>query len=55
MASGRQMRSSASQAITDLGLGAVQGVAVRDGKIYAYGDLMQAVPAWASSANTTWT
>jgi hypothetical protein len=26
--------------ITDLGLGAVQGVVVRDGKVYAYGDLM---------------
>jgi hypothetical protein len=33
-----------SRAITDLGLGAVQGVAVRDGKIYAYGDLVQSRP-----------
>jgi hypothetical protein len=33
-----------SRAITDLGLGAVQGVAVRDGKIYAYGDLAQNRP-----------
>ena len=31
-------------AITDLGLGAVQGVAVRDGKIYAYGDVVFAKP-----------
>ncbi len=30
--------------VTDLGLGAVQGVAVRDGKIYAYGDLVLAKP-----------
>jgi hypothetical protein len=33
-----------SRAITDPGLGAVQGVAVRDGKIYAYGDLFAAKP-----------
>ena len=33
-----------SQAITDLGLGAVQGVVLRDGRIYAYGDMMQASP-----------
>jgi hypothetical protein len=33
-----------SRAITDLGLGAVQGVAVRDGTIYAYGDLVQSQP-----------
>jgi hypothetical protein len=33
-----------SRAITDLGLGAVQGVAVRDGKIYAYGDVVFAKP-----------
>ncbi len=33
-----------SRAITDLGLGAVQGIAVRDGKIYAYGDVVQAKP-----------
>jgi hypothetical protein len=32
------------RAITDLGLGAVQGVAVRDGKIYAYGDVVFAKP-----------
>ena len=31
-------------AITDLGLGAVQGVAVRDGRIYAYGDVFLATP-----------
>lgn len=30
--------------LTDLGLGAVQGVAVRDGKIYAYGDLVMSKP-----------
>ena len=29
---------------TDLGLGAVQGVVVRDGKIYAYGDVFNAEP-----------
>ena len=33
-----------SRAITDLGLGAVQGVSVRDGKIYAYGDVVFAKP-----------
>jgi hypothetical protein len=33
-----------SRAITDPGLGAVQGVAVRDGKVYAYGDLFAAKP-----------
>ncbi len=32
------------KSITDLGLGAVQGVVVRDGKIYAYGDVVQAHP-----------
>lgn len=32
------------QALTDLELGAAQGVVVRDGKIYAYGDLVRAVP-----------
>jgi hypothetical protein len=32
------------RAITDAGLGAVQGVVVRDGKVYAYGDLVQAKP-----------
>ena len=32
------------RSITDLGLGAVQGVVVRDGKVYAYGDLVQAQP-----------
>jgi hypothetical protein len=32
------------RSITDLGLGAVQGVVVRDGKIYAYGDVVQAKP-----------
>ena len=31
-------------ATTDLGLGAVQGVVVRDGKVYAYGDVFQANP-----------
>ena len=30
--------------LTDSGLGAVQGVAVRDGRLYAYGDLVQANP-----------
>ena len=30
--------------ITDMGLGAVQGVVVRDGKVYAYGDLVKAEP-----------
>ncbi len=34
----------AIKSTTDLGLGAVQGVAVRDGKIYAYGDLYSAMP-----------
>ena len=33
-----------TRAITDLGLGAVQGVVVRDGKIYAYGDFVQGRP-----------
>lgn len=33
-----------AQSITDSGLGAVQGVVVRDGKIYAYGDVVQAEP-----------
>ena len=33
-----------SRAVTDLGLGAVQGVVVRDGKIYAYGDVVSAKP-----------
>ncbi len=32
------------RSITDIGLGAVQGVVVRDGKIYAYGDVYQAQP-----------
>ena len=32
------------RAVTDLGLGAVQGIAVRDGKVYAYGDLVRATP-----------
>jgi hypothetical protein len=32
------------RSITDLGLGAVQGVVVRDGKVYAYGDVFQAEP-----------
>src|SRR5262249_55538261 len=32
------------RSITDLGLGAVQGVVVRDGKVYAYGDVVQAKP-----------
>ena len=32
------------RAMTDLGLGAVQGVAVRDGKVYAYGDLVMNRP-----------
>ena len=32
------------RAVTDLGLGAVQGVAVRDGKVYAYGDVVFAKP-----------
>jgi hypothetical protein len=35
---------SEARTITDLGLGAVQGVVVRDGKIYAYGDLVQGRP-----------
>lgn len=30
--------------ITDLGLGAVQGAVIRDGKIYAYGDVFQERP-----------
>src|SRR6476660_8011009 len=30
------------RSITDLGLGAVQGVVVRDGKVYAFGDVFQA-------------
>lgn len=34
----------ARAAATDLGLGAVQGVAVRDGKVYAYGDVVFATP-----------
>jgi hypothetical protein len=34
----------AERKITDLGLGAVQGVVVRDGKIYAYGDVFAAAP-----------
>jgi hypothetical protein len=32
------------RSITDLGLGAVQGVVVRDGKVYAYGDVIQSQP-----------
>ena len=32
------------ESITDLGLGAIQGVVVRDGKVYAYGDVFQAKP-----------
>ncbi len=32
------------RSITDMGLGAVQGVVVRDGKIYAYGDVFQSQP-----------
>jgi hypothetical protein len=32
------------QSITDPGLGAVQGVVVRDGKVYAFGDVFQAQP-----------
>lgn len=32
------------RSITDLGLGAVQGVVMRDGKVYAYGDVVQAKP-----------
>jgi hypothetical protein len=32
------------QSITDAGLGAVQGVVVRDGRVYAYGDVFQAEP-----------
>jgi hypothetical protein len=32
------------RSITDLGLGAVQGVVVRDGKVYAFGDVFQAKP-----------
>jgi hypothetical protein len=33
-----------SRTVTDLGLGAVQGIVVRDGKIYAYGDVFNANP-----------
>jgi hypothetical protein len=32
------------RSITDLGLGAVQGVVVRDDKVYAFGDVVQASP-----------
>jgi hypothetical protein len=32
------------RSITDLGLGAVQGVVVRDGKVYAFGDVFHAQP-----------
>lgn len=32
------------RASTDVGLGAAQGVAVRDGKVYAYGDVHNAAP-----------
>jgi hypothetical protein len=32
------------RSITDLRLGAVQGVVVREGKVYAYGDVLQADP-----------
>jgi hypothetical protein len=32
------------RSITDLGLGAVQGVVVRNGSVYAYGDVVQAKP-----------
>ena len=32
------------RSITDLGLGAVQGVVVRDGRVYAFGDVFQAKP-----------
>jgi hypothetical protein len=32
------------RSITDAGLGAVQGVVVRDGRIYAYGDVFRAEP-----------
>jgi hypothetical protein len=32
------------RSVTDLGLGAVQGVVVRDGKVYAFGDVFQAAP-----------
>jgi hypothetical protein len=32
------------RSITDLGLGAVQGVVVRDGRVYAYGDVFRAEP-----------
>ena len=35
---------SESRAITDQSLGAVQGVVVRDGKVYAYGDVFSAKP-----------
>jgi hypothetical protein len=34
----------ATKTVTDLGLGAVQGVVVRDGKVYAYGDVFSAAP-----------
>ena len=37
-----------TRAITDLGLGAVQGVVVRDGKVYAYGDVFSAKPRWSA-------
>lgn len=33
-----------ARAVTDSGLGAAQGVAVRDGKVYAYGDVWSASP-----------
>ena len=33
-----------TRAVTDSGLGAVQGVAVGDGKVYAYGDVVSAKP-----------
>jgi len=33
-----------ARAVTDAGLGAAQGVAVRDGKVYAYGDVWNAAP-----------
>jgi hypothetical protein len=32
------------RSITDMGLGAVQGVVVRDGRVYAFGDVFQAKP-----------
>ena len=38
---------------TDAGLGAIQGVVMRDGKVYAYGDVFRAEPgAWASSVRS---